>query len=92
MNKNTNLVEMAERDVYQTQDIEQFINITSPAIVKKGKDLAFFCEESDANIRIQKLNDSLNYAIDVNELKVSENKVYSETGKDLERMKQQNRK
>lgn len=33
----------------------------------------------------------VNYAADVNELKVSENKVYSETGKDLERMKRQNR-
>lgn len=32
----------------------------------------------------------VNYAADVNELKVSENKVYSETGKDLERMKRQN--
>lgn len=31
----------------------------------------------------------VNYAADVNELKVSENKVYSETGKDLERMKRQ---
>jgi len=33
----------------------------------------------------------VNYAADVNELKVSENKVYSDTGKDLERMKRQNR-
>lgn len=33
----------------------------------------------------------VNYAADINELKVSENKVYSETGKDLERMKRQNR-
>ncbi len=34
---------------------------------------------------------TVNYASDVNELKVSENKVYSETGKDLERMKKRNR-
>ena len=43
---------------------------------------------------IQLTDDSdgiVNYAADVNELKVSENKVYSETGKDLERMKRQNR-
>lgn len=33
----------------------------------------------------------VNYAADVNELKVSENKVYSDTGKDLERSKQQNK-
>jgi len=33
----------------------------------------------------------VNYAADVNELKVSENRGYSETGKDLERMKRQNR-
>ena len=33
----------------------------------------------------------VNYAADVNELKVSENRSYSETGKDLERMKRQNR-
>lgn len=43
---------------------------------------------------IQLTDDSdgiVNYAADVTELKVSENKVYSETGKDLERMKRQNR-
>lgn len=34
----------------------------------------------------------VNYAADINELKVSENKVYSETGKDLERMKIQNKR
>ena len=33
----------------------------------------------------------VNYAADVNELKVSENRSYSETGKDLQRMKRQNR-
>ena len=43
---------------------------------------------------IQLTDDSdgiVNYAADVNELKVSENKVYSETGRDLERMKRQSR-
>ena len=43
---------------------------------------------------IQLTDDSdgvVNYASDINELKVSGNKVYSETGKDLERMKRQNR-
>lgn len=34
---------------------------------------------------------TVNYAADVNELKVSENRVYSETGRDLERMKRLNR-
>lgn len=39
-------------------------------------------------IQLTEGNDGVvNYAADVNELKVSENKVYSETGKDLERMK-----
>lgn len=33
----------------------------------------------------------VNYTADVNELKVSENRSYSETGKDLERMKRQGR-
>lgn len=43
-------------------------------------------------IRLTEESDGIvNYAADVNELKVSENKVYSETGKDLERMKRQNR-
>ncbi len=43
-------------------------------------------------IQLTDENDGIvNYAADVNELKVSENKVYSETGKDLERMKRQNR-
>lgn len=43
-------------------------------------------------IQLTEENDGIiNYAADVNELKVSENKVYSETGKDLERMKRQNR-
>ncbi len=43
-------------------------------------------------IQLTDENDGIvNYASDINELKVSENKVYSETGKDLERMKRQNR-
>lgn len=43
-------------------------------------------------IQLTEENDGIvNYAADVNELKISENKVYSETGKDLERMKRQNR-
>lgn len=43
-------------------------------------------------IRLSDESDGVvNYAADVNELKVSENKVYSETGKDLERMKRKNR-
>lgn len=33
----------------------------------------------------------VNYAKDVNELKISENKVYSETGKDIEQMKRMSR-
>lgn len=43
---------------------------------------------------IQLTDDSdgiVNYAADLTELKASENKVYSETGKDLERMKRQSR-
>lgn len=43
-------------------------------------------------IRLTEENDGvINYAADVNELKVSDNRLYSETGKDLERMKRQNR-
>ena len=43
-------------------------------------------------IQLTDENDGIvNYVADVNELKVSESKVYSETGKDLERMQRQSR-
>lgn len=70
-----------------TNNIVIHINYDGPEQDLYSQDIyQHVCEAIDYN------EDSLsivNYAKDINELKLSENKVYSETGKDLERLKRQ---